>query len=92
MKEIVKDIVGKMDLDRTDKLFDASITSADSLSKEPYTEDSIKKQRLVIGFGNLHVNSAKVKLGAIRMNGYVDSTKSLKRAVDRKVRNAAKYG
>lgn len=81
-----------MDLDRTDELFNSSIKRSGSHDTEPYGEEDIKKQRLVVGFGNLHINTAKVKLGVARMKGYLDSTKSLKKAVDRKVRNNNKYG
>ncbi len=43
-----------MDLEHTDDLFNSAIQRSGSHSKENYTEEDIKKQRLVVGFGNLH--------------------------------------
>lgn len=80
-----------MDLDRTNQLFDSAIRRADANGKEKYTEEDVKFQRLVTGFGNMHINSAKVKLSVVRMRGYQANTGALKKAVDRKVRNARKY-
>ncbi len=81
-----------MDLERTDKLFNSAIERSDSHSSVKYTEEDIKKQRVVIGFGNLHIGTAKVKLGMERMRGYRDSIRGIKQSIDRKVRNKNKYG
>lgn len=88
----IKKIDDVMDLDRTDKLFSSSIDKAGSLTKGEYREEDIKKQRLVIGFGNLHVNTAKVKMSAVRLMGYRDNLAKLKQNIGRKVRNSRKYG
>lgn len=90
--ENLKQVDDKLNLDRTDKLFDSSISRSGSNDQSKYTDEDIKKQRLVIGFGNLHVNTAKLKVSVVRMRGYRDNVTNLKRAVDRKVRKERKYG
>jgi len=86
----ISDVDAVMDVGRTNGLFDASINRAESLKKEPYTEEDIKKQRLVIGFGNLHINTAKTKLSAVRMFGYRNTQRLLKEAVQKKIRKASR--
>lgn len=76
---------------RTDELFDSAIKRSGALNKEPYTEDDIKKMRVVSSLGNFHLNTAKTKVAIVRMKGYQDNLESLKRAMERKVRNTKKY-
>lgn len=91
-KDLINEIGDKMDLDRTNELFNSSIKRSDTYRKELYTEDDIRKQRVILGYGNLHVKTAQVKMGLERMKGYRVNTEALKKAVDRKIRNKNKYG
>ncbi len=91
MEDEFKDIAKKLDLQRTDELFDITITRADYKTKKLFTDDDVKIARLVIQAGNLHVNSAKVKLGALRLVGYRDTSKQLEKTIAKKARNARKY-
>lgn len=86
-----KPLEESMDLTRTDELFNSSIKRAGSNEEGKYTEEDIKKQRVVIGFGNLHIKTAQTKISAIRLTGYRDNIKQLKNNVVRKYRNARKY-
>jgi hypothetical protein len=90
-KKNLKHIDSKLDLERTDKLFDASIAKANAFSKDPYTEKSLKEARAVSTFGNLHLNSAKVKVSVIRLIGYRDELNNLKNNVQKKIRGVRKY-
>jgi hypothetical protein len=92
IQEKLEEVDGKLDLNRTNKLFDTSIVKANAFSKEPYTVQSLKEARQVATFGNLHLNSAKAKVSVIRLMGYKDEMRSLKKNVSRKIRNAKKYG
>ncbi len=87
----IKKLGDQMNLDRTEGLFDASIKKAKALETAEYTPDDIKKSRLVIGFGNLHLNTARTKLSAIRFLGYQNNLKAIKDAVERKQRDSNKY-
>ena len=89
----LSDVAEKMDLERTNELFDITIARADFKSKEPFKDDNdIKKARVVVQMGNIHINTAKTKMSAIRLIGYQNNLSQLKNAVQRKVRNARKYG
>ncbi len=90
MSKSLEEIEVKMDLERTDQLFSSAIKSAGALEGQRYTEDSLKQMRAVMGAGNLHINSAKVKLGAIRLMGYVAGVRATSNAVSRKVRDAVR--
>lgn len=91
MKDTLSKVQDAMDLDRTNELFDANIKSADAMSGKPFTKESVKNMAVTIAAGNLHVGSAKVQLSALRMVGYVNGVKQLKRSVDRKVRNSKRH-
>lgn len=93
-KENLQEVVKQMDLARTDALFDATLEKVKALDDTiPYdTELEVKKGRLAIAAGNIHVNSAKVKLGALRLLGYRDSLRKTKLAVQRKFRNEQRSG
>lgn len=88
----LKSVRDTMDMDRTDGLFKTSIERAESLKKRAYSEKDVKTQNIVIKFGNLHVNTAKAKMSAVRLLGYKKSIEDTTRAVARKIRKAAKYG
>ena len=85
-----EEINQSMDLSRTNQLFDAAIHSGDSLSGKPYNEEAVKAQRIVLGFGNLHVKSAQTKLSAIRLTGYRNELNNLRHNVQKKVRQMVK--
>lgn len=88
----LKKVDDKLSMDRTDELFDSAIKRSGANNRNSdYTEDDIKKQRLVIGFGNLHINTARAKLSIVRMRGYQSANRGLKQSVDRRLRNAKKY-
>lgn len=92
MSTDISDVIdGAMDLKKTEELFDKSIERGESLKGGSYTDKDIKNQRLVLGFGNLHINTAKVKMAAVRFLGYRDAMQKTKNAVERKVRNSRKY-
>lgn len=89
----LSDVADKMDLERTGELFDITIARADFKSKELFKDDNdIKKARVVVQMGNIHINTAKTKMSAIRLIGYQNNLSQLKHAVQRKVRNSRKYG
>ena len=87
-----QDIDQHLDLDRTNKLFDISIVKSGAEDVTPYDEKSLRASKLTLGFGNLHVNTAKTKVGILRLIGYQDNLKKIKDNVSRKLRNAKKYG
>lgn len=91
MKAVEK-VVEVLDTDKTAHLFEVSIKKANALDAAPYTEDSLRAARMNINYGNLHVNTAKTKLSAIRLVGYQNSLSTTKKAVERKIRNQRKYG
>lgn len=84
----VKDI---LDLDRTNELFDSSIKSADSKSGKAYTKDSVKEAKVALGFGNLHINTAKIKTQILRMIGFKNNISQIKSNIERQIRNSKKY-
>lgn len=91
-REKVEKIEKHLDLDRTNDLFDVAITrSGAKKSNNEWNEEDLKKQKLLVGFGNLHINTAKAKITAIRMIGYVQGLVGVKKAVERKTRNKRKY-
>jgi hypothetical protein len=92
IQEKLEKVDDKLDLDRTNKLFDTSIIKADAFSKDKYTVQSLKEARQVATFGNLHLNSAKAKISVIRLMGYKNEIDNVKKSVSRKIRNAKKYG
>lgn len=84
-----KKISDSMDLSKTEGIFDSLIVRSRINDKSlPFDDAEIKKAKAVIGAGNLHVSSARVKVGALRLVGYTDSLAKLKIAVERKSRNA----
>lgn len=92
IKDAVQELNKTLDVKRTDELFDASIKSADALAGRLYDENSLKAARMTVNFGNLHVNTAKTKLSAVRLIGYRNEANKLKQNIDRKIRNGRKYG
>lgn len=92
MKKLDK-LVDQLDTDRTNEIFDSMIIrSSINDRKNSLDEASVKQARVVIGSGNLHVNTSRAKMSAIRMIGYTDGVAKTKRAVQRKLRNSNKYG
>jgi len=91
-QDLQDELQGALNLERTNELFDASIKRSGAKGTTEYNEEDIKKQRIVIGYGNLHLNTAKTKISASRMTGYRDGLDGAKRSVDRKVRNNLKFG
>ena len=89
MDEKIKDV---LDVNRTDELFDTSIIKSDSFSKTPYNDQNLKGAKMTLGFGNLHVNTAKAKMQAIKLLGFRNGVQGIKDSVSRKLRNKAKYG
>lgn len=86
-----KDLAGSMDLSRTGEIFDSLIHRSKIHDKAlPFDEAEIKKAKAVLGAGNLHVNSARVKIGALRLVGYRENLGRLQAAIERKSRNARK--
>lgn len=92
MKEEIKKVSEILDVNRTDKLFDSSIVSSQANSRKVYTVDSLRAAKVALGFGNLHVNTSRIKLNAIRMLGFMDNLRKVKQAVGRRIRNVKKYG
>lgn len=89
MKDKLKEVADHMDLGRTEELFDITIRRADFKSKDPFNGDEdIRKAGLVVKMGNVHINTAKTKISAIRMIGYIDNTRKLTLAVKRRTRRA----
>lgn len=92
-KDQLQEIADRLDLTRTDKILETMIDRSDFYNKEKFDENGdIKKARLVVGAGNLHINTARAKLGALRMVGYQDNLGKLKATVQKRVRNERKYG
>lgn len=86
-----KDLAEQMDLSKTGDIFDSLIERSKVNNKGlPLDEAEIKKVKTVLGAGNLHVNAARVKVGALRLVGYRDNLSKLKIAIERKSRNARK--
>lgn len=92
MTDTFQNIDEVMDVSRTNDLFDSSIKRSGANSDEKYSEADLKQMRTIIGFGNLHINTAKVKLGVARLRGYRDNVSKMKQSIDRKIRNKNKYG
>lgn len=88
-----QEIDSQMDLDKTEKIFYSLIARShiNDTSKE-MTPEEIKKINAVLQGGNLHVNTAKVKISATRLAGFRDGIRQTKLTVQRKTRNARKYG
>jgi hypothetical protein len=93
MKAKLDKLVDQLDTGRTNEIFDSMIVRSkiNDRSKE-LGEDAVKQARVVIGSGNLHINTARAKMSAIRMVGYTDGLVKTKLAVQRKIRNVRKYG
>jgi len=91
MDRELEKINDKLDLNRTDELFDSSIGKSEALSRGKYDKESLKAAKTCLGFGNLHVNTAKVKIATLKIIGYRDQVTRLKQNVDRKLRNSRKY-
>lgn len=78
-------------LDRTEKIFDTVIERTDLHTKDKVkTPDDLRKIQTVLKAGNLHVNSARIHLSAIRFVGYMDNMRKLKDAVQRRTRDSLK--
>lgn len=86
----VERIVEVLDVDRTNELFEAGITRSDALSTEQFNESNLKGFKAALGAGNLHVNTARAKMSAIRLVGYRDSLAAMKGAIKKKVRSSLK--
>lgn len=92
MKKNLTKLVEQLNTDRTDEIFDSMIVRSDiNNKKNALDENAVKQARVVIGAGNLHVNTSRAKMTAIRMVGYTDSLTKTKLAIKRKLRNKAKY-
>lgn len=87
MSDSLKQIEEVMNLERTDQLFDATIKSANALSGNPFTKESVKEMSVVVSSGKLHVSTANAKLNAVKMVGYINGIRSTKNAVDRRIRS-----
>lgn len=86
-----KEIADKMNLDRTDAVFDALVKRSKITDTSlPLDEMGIKQTRAVISSGNLHVATARAKLSALKIVGYRDNMDKLKHAVEARVRRARK--
>ena len=83
-------IIEKMDLERTDKLFDSLISRSKVHSEKPLGKQETTNARVVIASGNLHVSTARAKLTAIKLAGHLDESRQIKSAVERRVRDAYK--
>lgn len=87
-KEHVEEITDVMDLERTDKLFDISIERTEFTKGGSMSADDIKKANIMVKIGNMHINTAKTKLGAIRIAGYLDNNRALTLKVKKQTRAA----
>ena len=68
-----------MDLDRTNAMLENTMDRTDFFSKSKIDDDKeIKKATLVAKMANIHINTAKTKLGAIRILGYKDNLNKMK--------------
>ena len=93
MNDDLKMVNEKLDINRTDQIFDSIIHRAKVNDRSaPMNDDELKKVNAVIKAGNLHVNTAKTKVSVFRFIGYRDNQEKIKLAIDRKVRNMRKYG
>jgi len=90
MKKELRNVDKFLNIDRTDQLFNVAIKKADSLNTNLYDNHSIRANKLALGFGNLHINTAKTKIQAIRLIGYKDNSAGLIRSVKRKIRSSRK--
>ena len=92
MKSKVDDVIEKMDLDRTNKVFNQTIEKTGYNGSKPMDDElEVKKARILIAAGNLHVHTAKTAISAIRLSGYRSDMEGIKNAVQKKVRNSRKY-
>ncbi len=85
-----KEIADALDLGKTSEIFDSLIRRSDINGKASFNEEEVKKAKAVLSAGNLHVKSAQVKLGALRLVGHFENTKALKIAIERNARSARK--
>ena len=82
-------IADKMELDRTDEIFDVLIGRSSITDRSKgMGEEEIKKIRTVIAAGNLHVATARSKMTALRFVGHQENQARLKEAVQRRVKDA----
>lgn len=78
-----------LDLDRTGTMFDSLIIRAGvNETSKLFDAEEQKKTRLALAAGNLHAKTAQIKLGAIRLAGYVENKKKLREAIQNKVKDA----
>ena len=93
MKSKLTKLVDQLDTGRTNEIFDSMIVRSSINDRSKVLDESaVKQARVVIGSGNLHVNTSRAKMSAIRMVGFTDGMVKTKLAVQRKIRNARKYG
>lgn len=94
MVDPLQEVADKMDLDRTDEIFDVTIKRTGYKDEKVLLsgDDEIKKAKIVIAAGNLHVKSAQTKATALRFIGYQNSIRATKDAIFRRVRNSRKHG
>lgn len=89
MSKEANDISVKMNLERTDEIFNSLISRSNINDKSAkFDEDAIKAAKAVLASGNLHVKTAAVKLGAIKLAGYYTNMERLKTAIEKRARNA----
>lgn len=82
-------IADKMELDRTDEIFDVLIhRSAIKDREQGMGQEDIKKIKTVIAAGNLHISTARAKMTALKFVGHQENQARLKEAVQRRVKDA----
>lgn len=88
-EEQLADVTKHMNLQRTSDLFDTTIERAKANDKTtPLGDEQVKQMRVVLGAGSLHVRVAQAILGAVRLSGYLDNTKRMKLAIEKKAKDA----
>ncbi len=88
-----KEINDKLDLAKTEEIFDSLIKRSDIHNTAKDLDGAeLQKVKAVVAGGNLHVKTAQIKIAAIRLAGFRDGIRDTKLAVQRRVRNARKYG
>ncbi len=90
---MASDIEGKMDLTKTEQIFDSLIKRSGINDTTKSLDDAeIRKVKTVLGGGNLHIRTAQIRVTLLRLAGFRDGIRQTKLAVQKKVRNARKYG
>lgn len=90
IKDELQKVVETMDVKRTSDMFDSVIQKSSLKDDKAFDENSLKETKAIIQAGNMHVRTAQVAVGAIRLVGHYDNQTKLKAAIEKKTREAMK--